>query len=74
LAKEAKKTDLAEKAPTKFANIAFKTAFIPASNEQRQKLEQGFGTARFAFNWALSTWEANRASGQKNSFMGLRNT
>ncbi len=74
MAKKAKKTDLAEKAPTKFANIAFKTAFIPASNEQRQKLEQGFGTARFAFNWALSTWEANRASGQKNSFMGLRNT
>ena len=74
MGKGAKKTSHAEAAPAELAHVAFKTAFIPASREQRQRLEQGFGTARFAFNWALRTWEANRAAGLTNSFIGLRNT
>jgi putative transposase len=55
------------------AHIAFKTAFVPCSPQQKSRLEQAFGTARFGYNWALATWEERRGQGRKNSFEELRN-
>lgn len=55
------------------ANYAFKTAFFLTEAGQEKKLEQGFGTGRFAYNWALATWEERRRLGLSNSFQTLRN-
>jgi putative transposase len=40
---------------------------------QGQRLEQAFGTARFAYNWALVQWAERRARKEKNNFVSLRN-
>lgn len=55
------------------AHIAFKSAFTLTTHEQGSLLEQCFGTARFAYNWALTAWEEERTAGRRSTFQSLRN-
>jgi len=36
-------------------------------------LEQSFGISRFAYNWALKSWQTRREAEEKSDFMKLRN-
>ena len=55
------------------AHTARKISFTLLEDGQKQRLEQAFGTARFAYNWALAQWEERRTRKDKNNFISLRN-
>ena len=55
------------------AHTARKISFTLLEDGQGQRLEQAFGTARFAYNWALAQWEDRRGRQDKNNFISLRN-
>jgi putative transposase len=55
------------------AHTARKISFTLLDAGQGQRLEQAFGTARFAYNWALAQWEERRTRKDKNNFISLRN-
>ena len=55
------------------AHTARKISFTLLEAGQGQRLEQAFGTARFAYNWALAQWEERRTRKDKNNFISLRN-
>ena len=55
------------------SHYAFKTAFFLTNTDQQKLMEQAFGTARFAYNWSLSSWEERWRQGEVNNFQSLRN-
>jgi len=55
------------------AHTARKISFTLLEDGQEQRLEQAFGTARFAYNWALTQWDERRGRQDKNTFIALRN-
>ena len=55
------------------AHTARKISFTLLEVGQGQRLEQAFGIARFAYNWALAQWEERRGRKDKNDFISLRN-
>ena len=55
------------------AHTARKISFVLLEEGQGQRLEQAFGTARFAYNWALMQWVERRTGKKKNNFVSLRN-
>lgn len=55
------------------AHTARKSSFVLLEESQGRRLEQAFGTARFAYNWALAQWEERRTRKEKNNFVSLRN-
>jgi putative transposase len=71
------KKDAAHPGTTKdrsgLAHYAFKTAISFTEPTQATMLERAFGTARFAYNWGLATWEEHRKKHLRNTFQSLRN-